>query len=147
MRAEAHFFIHIERVPAICYNWQVNHKSIIMSQSKIQEMYNELKQAEKKKKELNQVIKEAYENYKELEKIKDEMNKLKAQKKQIEEGVRAEYSSEFNDLDDVKTDIKDMKMVLSDLMWNEIMKNNSVEITDEHDNVYVPQVMVSLQKK
>jgi len=118
-----------------------------MAQQRIQEMFNEIKQAEKKKKELTASIKDAYSNYKEYDEIKDEMDKLKARKKEIDTQVRNEYSSEFNDLDDVKTDIKDMRMVLSDLMWNELMKNNSFEVKDEYENKMVPQVVVTLRKE
>ncbi|MBT4723212.1 hypothetical protein HN958_02555 [Candidatus Falkowbacteria bacterium] len=116
------------------------------TQIRIQEMYNELKEAEKKKKELMASIKDAYQNYKEFDEIKEEMDKLKVRKKEIDGAVRNEYASEYNDLDDVKTDIKDTKMVLSDLMWNEIMKNKTVEVVDQYDQKYVPEVTVTLRK-
>jgi len=109
-------------------------------------MYNDLKAAEKKKKGLMTSIKDAHKNYKEFDDIKDEMDKLKVRKKEIDSAVRNEYSSEYNDLDDVKTDIKDTKMMLSDLMWNEIMKNNTVEVVDQYDQKYVPEVNVTLRK-
>jgi hypothetical protein len=116
------------------------------TQIRIQEMYNDLKQSEKKKKDIMATIKDAFKNYKEFDEIKEEMEKLKVRKKEIEGSVRAEYASEYNDLDDLKTDIKDTKMVLSDLMWNEIMKNHKVEVVDEYDQRYVPEVVVSLRK-
>jgi len=116
------------------------------NQNKIKELHNEILIAEKKKKELNTVIKEAYSKSKEYEELMDQMKTLRARRKQIEVGIRQEYSSEFNQLDDIKNDIKDSKMVLSDLIWNELMKNNSVEVVDENDHKFVPSVVVSLKK-
>mgnify|MGYP007123670563 CR=1 FL=1 len=115
------------------------------AQKRIEELHKEIKEAQHKKKELSRVIKEGLESTKEYLDIMDEMKQFKAKKKQIEISVRAEYSAEFNELDDVKTDIKDTKQVLSDLMWNELMKNNKVEVMEE-DVRYVPEVKVTLKK-
>lgn len=116
------------------------------NQKRIQELYNELKESEKRKKDLNKVIKDAYNNYSEYQEILDEMDKLRTRKKEVESAVKQEYSSEYNDLESIKLDIKDTKMMLSDLMWNEIMKNNNVEVTDEYDTKYIPNVVVTLKK-
>ncbi|KKR05145.1 MAG: hypothetical protein UT32_C0023G0014 [Parcubacteria group bacterium GW2011_GWC2_39_14] len=115
-------------------------------QIRINEMHKEIQVALKKRKDLAQVIKDAFLGRKEYQDLTEELNKLRARRKEIETGLRQEYSSEFNDLDDVKLDIKDMKTVLSDLMWNELLKNNSIEVVDEYENHYVPQVMVTLHK-
>ena len=109
-------------------------------------MYQEIKDAQQKKKELSAVIKEAYEKNKEYSDISEEMSKFRARKKEIEIAIRHEYASEFNDLDDLRTDIKDTKQVMSDIMWNELMKNNKVEIVDDKENRYVPSVLVTLKK-
>ena len=115
--------------------------------SNVQDMYNEIRDKEKKKKELNQAIKDAYQNYTEFQEILDKMDALKARKKEVEMAVRHEYSSEFNDLEDLKLDIKDMKQVLSDMLWNKLIKNEPIEIRDEYETKYVPNVMVTLKKE
>jgi hypothetical protein len=117
------------------------------AQIRIKELYAEVKDAESKKKDLNQVIKDAYAGHSEYKEITEKMAGLRVRKKEIEAVMRSQYSTEFNDLDDVKLDLKDMKVVLSDLMWNELMKNHSVEVMDEYDNRYVPHVMVTLKKE
>jgi len=115
--------------------------------NRAQELYNEIKEATRKKKDLNRVIQDAYKNNKEFQDLKDELDKLKARKKELETSTRQEYSSEFNDLDDLKIDIKDMRIVLSDLLWNEIMKNHPIEVVDEYKNKYVPNILVTLKKE
>ncbi|MBU1132571.1 hypothetical protein KKC32_05005 [Patescibacteria group bacterium] len=114
---------------------------------RIKEMHKEILEAQKKKKDLSQVIKDGFAQYTEYKDITEEMNKLRERRKQIELQVRQEYSSEYTQLEDISTDIKDSKTVLSDLIWNELMKNNTVEVTDEWENKYVPQVTVILKKE
>ncbi|KKQ79477.1 MAG: hypothetical protein UT02_C0035G0009, partial [Parcubacteria group bacterium GW2011_GWC2_38_7] len=111
-------------------------------QIRINEMHKEIQVALKKRKDLSQVIKDAFLGRKEYQDLMEDLEKLRARKKEIETGLRQEYASEFNDLDSVKLDVKDMKMVLSDLMWNELLKNNSIEVVDEYENHYVPEVVV-----
>ena len=115
--------------------------------SDVQGIYNDIREKEGKKKELSQSIKDAYQNYTEYQEILDKMDTLKARKKEVEMAVRQEYSSEFNDLEDLKLDIKDTKQVLSDMLWNKLIKNESIEIRDEHETKYVPNVMVTLKKE
>lgn len=116
------------------------------NQERIQDLYNEIQEAQSKKRELTRVIKDAFDNRKQYQDLMEELAELKTKKKEIETAVRHECSSEYNDLEDLKTDIKDTKQVLSDLMWNELMKNNKVEVVDEKDNKYLPEVMVTLKK-
>jgi seryl-tRNA synthetase len=115
--------------------------------SRIRELHAEILESQQKRKELNKVIKEGYEQSKEYHDLVDEMNKLRARKKVIEAAIRNQYSSEFNKSEDLKLDIKDTKMVLSDLLWNELVKNKSVEVQDAENNKYVPQIVVTLKKE
>jgi len=117
-----------------------------MSLQRIKELHQEILEKQKKKKDLAQTIKDAFGNYKEYKEMEEESKKLKERRKQIEAQVRQQYSSEFNDLEEINADIKDTKMVLSDLIWNEVMQNNSVEVVDEWDHHYVPQIVASLKK-
>ncbi|HMB26172.1 MAG TPA: hypothetical protein VKP03_02020 [Patescibacteria group bacterium] len=116
------------------------------AQSKIKNLYQEISENKKKKKEINSVIKEAYEKNKEYQDLSEELSRLRARKKEIELTVRSEYGSEFEQLDDLKTDIRDSEQVLSDLMWNELLKNNKVEVIDEYENKFLPEVSVKLRK-
>lgn len=116
-------------------------------QTRISELHRDIQSALQKRKDLTQIIKDALSQSKEYQDLMDELSKIRARKKEVELAIRNQYSSEFNELEDVKLDIKDMKMVLSDLMWNELLKNNSVEVTDQYENRYVPQVLVTLKKE
>ena len=115
--------------------------------AKIKELHQEILSAQDERKELNKVLREGLAQSKEYQDIVDELNRLRARKKTIEAAVRNQYSSEFNKSEDLKLDIKDTKMVLSDLLLNELLKNNSVEVQDAENNKYVPQIVVTLKKE
>lgn len=117
------------------------------AQQKIRELHQEILTAQKKKKDLGKVIRDAQGNYKEYADIAEQIKKLRERKKQLDAQIRNEYSGEFSDIESVKIDIKDSRMVLSDLIWNELAKNHSVEIVDEDNNRYVPQVIVTLKRE
>lgn len=109
-------------------------------------MYEEIKGEEAKKKDLMQVIKDAQSGHSEYKELMEKMGGLRARKKELDAVIRSQFASEFNDLDDARRQIKELKVVLSDLMWNELMKNNAIEVKDEYDNRYVPEVTVTLRK-
>ncbi|MEK7511432.1 MAG: hypothetical protein AAB575_00215 [Patescibacteria group bacterium] len=116
------------------------------AQTQIKTLHTEILTAQKNKKEIMAVLKDAFSARKEYHDLTDQINQLKARRKEIENIVRAEYSHEYNEMEDIREDIKDSKMVLSDLIWNELIKNNSVEVIDEANNHYVPNIVVTLKK-
>ena len=79
------------------------------AQNKIKSLYQEIKENEKKKKAINAVVKEAFEKTKEYQDLMEEMKTLRARKKEVEIAIRSEYTTEFNELDDLKIDIKDTR--------------------------------------
>jgi predicted nucleic acid-binding Zn-ribbon protein len=116
------------------------------AQTQIKTLHTEILTAQKNKKEIMAVLKDAFSTRKEYSDLVDQMSQLRARKKEIENIVRAEYSHEYNEMEDIREDIKDSKMVLSDLIWNELIKNNSVEVIDEANNHYVPNIVATLKK-
>ena len=115
-------------------------------QTRINELHRDIQGALQKKKDLTTMIKDAYLQTKEYQDILEEVAKQKARQKEVELAIREQYSSEYNQLEDIKLDVKDMKMVLSDLMWNELLKSHTVEVVDQYENRYIPNVVVTLKK-
>ena len=86
-----------------------NYPNQLMSdaQTQIKSLHAEIMASQKKKKEIMAVLKDAFASRKEYHDLIDQINQLKARKKEIENVVRGEYSHEYNELDDIKMDIKD----------------------------------------
>lgn len=115
--------------------------------SQMQEVYDRIK----KFKEDQKIIRDAYKaeltNYSEYQQIKDEIDKLKYQKREIESTIRQSMSADFIKLEDLKLDIETDNELITDLAFNKIMKGETVEITDEFGNKYIPVFRVKFEKE
>ena len=113
----------------------------------IQELYNRILEKRKKRKELNNMIRDAYVNDPKYREKKENMLAIRQSLKQLELSLKTDYEKEVEQLealdDDIKTDID----MLSDLALNKILENKEVELKDEYDNVYTPELKVSFKKK
>lgn len=112
----------------------------------IQELYNRIQQKKKKKKELTKVVKEALDDPKYQEK-KENILALRQSLKTMELTLKAEYTSEIEQIEKLDDDIKSDIEMLSDMALNEILENKEIELTDEYDNIYLPILKVLFKKK
>jgi preprotein translocase subunit SecD len=67
-------------------------------------------------------------------------------KKQIEENTKAQFISEFNQLDAFKTDLESDLVLLSDAALSLMMKGEQIEVQDEYHNTYDPIFSVKFKK-
>lgn len=112
----------------------------------IQELYNKILEKKKKKKELLRVIKESLDDPKYVEK-KENMLAVRQSLKQLELALKGQYEKEIEQLEALDEDIKSDMEMLSDLALNKIMENKEVELSDEYDNKYIPELKVVFKKK
>ncbi len=112
----------------------------------IQEIFNRLEETKRKQKEIRKAYKEALANSSEYQEIVEKIKVLRDRRKQIEDTVRADFSSEFTKLDDYKIDIASDMELLSDAALTQLMKGETVEIKDEYDNKYEPVFSVKFKK-
>ena len=112
----------------------------------IQELFDELEIHKKEQKELKSMYAGALKNNLEYQKIRDEIDTLKARRKQIEEGIRSDFTSEFSRLDSLKLEIEDKKVLMSDAAISKLMSNETVEVKDERENRYEPVFSVKFIK-
>lgn len=112
----------------------------------LQSIFNRIQEAKKKQKDIKRAYRDALESSTEYNDINEELKTLKARKKEIENVTREQFSSEFIKLDDLKIDIDSDQEILSDIALNKVIKGESIEIKDEHDNEYEPIFKVSFKK-
>jgi hypothetical protein len=92
------------------------------------------------------MYRDALANSGEHQKIKDELEALKIRKKQIEEGVKSDFTSEFDKLDKIKLELESSNLILSDIALNHVMRGELIELTDMYENKYEPQFTVKFKK-
>ena len=81
------------------------------------------------------------------EKIKEQMETLRAEKKSAEMQARESSPSDSQKLEDLETEIKANEELMSDLAFNLLMENKTVELTDEYHNRYTPHFVVKFKKE
>ena len=111
-----------------------------------QEIFNRINELKKKQKDIKSMYRDALTNSGEYQALVDEINGLKDKRKKIEEGIKSQFNSEFDQLDEMKADIESDQILLSDVAINHIMKGEKLEIIDDKQNRYEPVFNVKFKK-
>ena len=112
----------------------------------IQEIFNRIQEAKKKKKDLESAYKDALSTSQEYQELKDKLVAMREKKKQIEVAIKEQFSGELIKIDDLKIDIASDMEMLTDIAMTQLMKGETVEVTDQYDNEYEPIFKVSFKK-
>lgn len=76
----------------------------------------------------------------------EELKKLKEEKRKYEEGIKKEFSSEFDKLEILKNELMNDSQLLSDMVVSQVAKGVKIEIKDEHQVQYEPIFSVRFKK-
>lgn len=110
------------------------------------ETYNELQEKQREKRELTARFKDDLASNTRYVALQDDLKKLRGEKKTIENDVYAHNMKDFQRLEDLKTDIKSDRELLSDLALNMYLSNETVEVVDEKNQRWVPEFSVRFRK-
>jgi uncharacterized coiled-coil DUF342 family protein len=117
-----------------------------MSNKRLQETYQEIQEMKKKRKGIKSMWKDELEHHARYQEIMEEMGELKEEKKKIEHELREANAADIREVDELTVEIKSSEELLSDLAFNMYLKDQTVEVTDEYKNRYVPQFVVKFKK-
>ncbi|MBD3311764.1 MAG: hypothetical protein GF349_04730 [Candidatus Magasanikbacteria bacterium] len=112
----------------------------------IQQIFDRIQEHKQKQKDIKAAYKDALESSGEYREIKDELKQLRERKKQIENTIKEQFSSEFTKLEDLKIDIESDNELLSDIAVTKMMKGEAIEIKDKNGNEYEPRFTVKFKK-
>ncbi len=112
----------------------------------IQEIFNRIQGKKKEMKEIRAAYKDTLEHTDGYKDVLEEIKTLRAQKKQMEDGAKAEMGKDFVRLEDLKIDIAEDQDMINDIALNQIMKGESVRIVDGDNNAYEPIFSVKFKK-
>lgn len=114
--------------------------------SRIQEVFNRLQKTKEEQKKVKKMYREALNNSKSYQNATEELKGLREKKKKIEENIKDEFASEFDKLENLKTDIENDALILSDLAVSELARGKAIELKDEKGQDYEPIFKVSFKK-
>jgi uncharacterized protein YwqG len=112
----------------------------------LQEVFNQIQEIKKKQKELKSAYREALERVPEHKESVEAIKGLREKKVRLEDAVKLEFSKEFDKLDELKIELEEANMMLTDIAISELMKGNTVEITDQKSNIFEPSFAVRFKK-
>jgi len=113
----------------------------------LQEVFNQMQEVKKQQKDLRSAYRDALAGSQEFQQAKDQLEAMKIKKKQIEEGIKLEYSSELNKLDELKTELEEQTTMLSDIALSKLMNGEQIEeIVDIRNQAYEPIFSVKFKK-
>ncbi|NTU99209.1 hypothetical protein HGA64_04375 [Candidatus Falkowbacteria bacterium] len=113
----------------------------------LQEVFNQIQIVKKQQKDLRGAYRDALANSEEFQQLKDQLEALKLKKKQVEDGIKLEYASELNKLDELKTELEEQNTMLSDIALTHIMNGEQLEELVDHKNqAYEPVLSVKFKK-
>ena len=112
----------------------------------LQEVWNRMQKTKKKQKEIRTAYKDALANNADYGKVVEDLKTMREKKKKIEMDTRADFSSEFNELETLKADAETDQEVLSDLALNTYIKGETVRLIDEFNNNYEPVFVVKFRR-
>lgn len=112
----------------------------------IQEVFVRIQEAKKKMKDLKESYKDALSTSEEYKNITDQLKTLRERKKTVENSIKESFSSELMQIDDLKIDIASDMELISDIALTKVMKGESIQIKDEHDQEFEPIFAVKFKK-
>jgi uncharacterized protein YtpQ (UPF0354 family) len=108
---------------------------------------NEIRTLKAERKKIKDSLKDELSHDERYKQVNEELSTLKLERKSIETRVHESVPGEAQKLEDLDQEIKASEELLSDLAFNLIMKNESIELKDEYENTYLPQMKVTFKKE
>lgn len=112
----------------------------------IQEVYNRIQEKKKERKRIKQMLKDGLDASTPYREKKDEMEKIKAKKKELENGIFASYQTETRELEALDEELKAEQQVMDDIALTLYMKGESIIFKNENDEEYEPLFKVKYKK-
>ena len=111
----------------------------------LQELHQRLQEKKAQRKDIKQSFQDQLRNNKRYMEIIEEMEKLRSEKKAIENEI-LNRDVDVEKLEELTVDIKTDVILLADVALNMYISNQSVEIVDEQNARWVPLFTVRFKK-
>lgn len=112
----------------------------------LQDVFVSIQDAKKKQRELRAMYREAQTQSPEYQDIVAEIKTLQEKKKKIEQTLKNQFSSELEQIDRIKGELKEEQEKLIALAISHLAKGEVMRVIDSYNNVYDPVIKVSFKK-
>lgn len=111
----------------------------------IEEVFGRIKKTKKDQKEIRAMYKDALANNQEYQRIKEKLEKLRNEKKAIEEVTQEQMGRDWNDYETMKEDLKYDNELLSSLAVEYLMNGKPLALKDNEVD-YEPIISVRFKR-
>jgi len=111
----------------------------------LQLIYDEIAEKKQEERSLKRLYKDALANANEFEETVSKMKELRDKKKQIEAITRTKLGTSWERLETIKAEVKEKKVMMTDVAMTILMDGKTVLIKDEY-NEYEPVWSVKFRK-
>ncbi len=112
----------------------------------IQDIFNELEEIKKEQSAIRKDYSGMLANDGEYEKLKDAYETARIAKKELEISIQSSMGGAYERLEELKTERAALEEMLSDIAMTQLMKGESIEISDKHHNTYEPVYKIRFKK-
>ncbi len=112
----------------------------------LQDVFISIQESKKKQRELRSMYREAQQKSPEYQDIVAEIQALREKKKTIEQKLKSEFSRELEQIDELKSELKEEQEKLVSLALARFAKGETMKVIDSYNNVYDPVIKVSFKK-
>lgn len=112
----------------------------------LEEVFAKIQAVKQQQRELRKAYKEALERVPSYKSTTDDLAALREKKKKLETQVKEEFSKEFDKLEELKLDMEECNIMLTDIALSKLVKGEHVEVKDQYNLVYEPVFGVKFKK-
>lgn len=113
----------------------------------VQDVFNQQQSIKKEMKEIRKEYRDVLAQDAEYQAILEKLTELKEKKKQHELSAQRDMGSRWEKLEELKSEAKAIKEMISDISITTLMDGATVEVRDEYDNLYEPVYNVNFKKR
>jgi len=109
-------------------------------------VFNDLQVAKKESKDIRKEYRDSLSQDAQYQDIVEKMGELRETKKKHELAAQRDMGMRWEKLEDLKSEIKAMQEMISDISVTNLVDGKNVEVRDEYDSLYEPVYTVSFRK-
>lgn len=112
----------------------------------LQMVFESMRENKKELKGLKEMYRDALNDADEYDELVEQIKEMRSKKKAIEMRVQAQMGRAYEKIEELTSEIKVQKIMLSDIAMTTLMDGKTVEVSDEWGNKYEPDYKVNFKK-
>lgn len=123
------------------------YKYFIFFMKNLQTVFNEIEELKKEQKTLKASFRDALSHSASYQELVEAAKKARESKLTAESEIARDFGPEFNRLEEIKNQLNELNVQLSDIAVSNIMKGERIEVYGPNQTEYEPLMQVKFKRK